>query len=223
MARYLLILSLLALVAAGCGRGDGDGDPAGDVADPTRAVPRGRFLVVEQWTDIAGAGCQELLAIDPPRYELTCPPDGGRCPWLWQAGAPDDARIEGLTGAFGAAEFRLDEAAGIYATGTSIAGFGSGVTSGLHPIRELPYDPGFLAAIHSVAADGTIVATIQGSDVSLAPGQSWRAEEQAGGEWLAAEFGFAPGSLPAGCAATVRRRFTNYGLLDDEQIRLSAP
>jgi hypothetical protein len=179
----------------------------------------GTYLFVERWTDITGTGeCEEGILIDEPTYSYAC---DGPCPWRWGAGEPDRAlsMLEGIL------FDEPDPAAliGILGSGDSISGVGGGVSAVLRPIVQLPHDASDSEAsitLHSIAADGTLVAQIEDEDLLLRPGQSWIDRQYADEAWLLHWYGRASRQLLAECTVVITNRLTNFGLLPAEQIRV---
>jgi hypothetical protein len=82
---------------------------------------------------------------------------------------------------------------------------GGGASSSVEPITALPFSlPYDVAIIHALEASGEIVAEIGGAEYWMGPGEAWvRADE-----W----------DPTPDCHRTSAIRFTNYGLLDGNQI-----
>jgi hypothetical protein len=96
---------------------------------------------------------------------------------------------------------------GFFGHGESHHGaMGGGVSSQLYTIEALPYvtPPHEQTVIHSVDAQGAIVAEIQGSTYLIEPGRSWirRVEDDPTPE----------------CHTITTYRLTNYGLLDKDPV-----
>jgi len=136
------------------------------------AVPEGQYLFVELWVQVDGTGTLPALCVDFPQYEFnsrsgTLTPFFGELPPLaaGDIGFVGDGTSRRNAASCGASS-SLQAVTGLpYAT--SIGVF-TGTVSGYHEaLIQVP------ATLDTVAADGTLTATIGGVQVVLAPGQVW--------------------------------------------------
>jgi hypothetical protein len=166
--QLLIALALLAPLGA----------PAGAAQDlpivPAARPPAGKYLFVEVWVHVDGTGKLPALMVDFPGYSFD-PATGRLAPFFAEATLP---QLQTSDWGFEGRGMSRSRAAG------------GGVSSGLEVIAGLPYTTTVsigTGATHSygeqlrsapvtlvaVAADGTLVADIDGERVVLAPGGRW--------------------------------------------------
>jgi hypothetical protein len=198
-------LAFIALAAAACGSAEASATPmpsatplpptptlrpAGAYIEGQEDAPEGRYLFVEYFVVDGGSSptgnCPNAAMIDFPGYSFT----GG----VLQAMPGPLPTGEGVLGyaAFGS---------------TNTGAMGGGVSSRLDVIMDLPFSlPYDVVIIHTVAADGEIVAEVGGAEYLIGPGESWAQTS----EW----------DPTPECHRTSVTRFTNHGLLDESRLDL---
>ena len=155
---------------------------------PSVSIPQGKYLFVEYMVVNGGTSatchCPDAAMIDFPGYEFS----GG----ILRA-VPGPLTVgEGILGYAGYGQ-------------ANTGAMGGGAFSQLQPITAVPFSlPYDAAIIHSVDADGQIVAEIEGVSYLIAPGESWIHTR----EW----------DPTADCHRTATTRLMNFGLLDRSQI-----
>lgn len=169
--------------------------PAVEYTEGLGEIPPGKFLFVEYWdtsdgTSITGQ-CEGAAMIDFPGYSFGS----------GELDAPNLEFGRGWRNSF-------TPPIGFFGVGRNNQGaMGGGASSELNVIDTLPYVPPSYAEpiIHSVDAEGAIVAEVGGETYFIKPGESW-----------IQQFGSYPSPL---CHQVTTSRLTNYGLLDKSQIR----
>jgi hypothetical protein len=168
--------------------------PAPDFVEGLSEIPEGKHLFVEYWQASDGESssgtCPNAAMIDFPTYS-------------YNSGVLDTSGLDLGRGIRNLAPPPM----GFFGYGESRHGaMGGGVSSQLHTIEALPYvtPPYEQAVIHSVDAQGAIVAEIQGNTYLIEPGRSWirRVENDPTPE----------------CHTITTYRLINYGLLDNDPV-----
>lgn len=143
------------------------------VAQSVAQPPAEQYLFVELWVRVTGTGNLPLLCIDFPGYEFE--PDTGELTPFFEEELPDLVPSDW----------------GFVGRGSSRGGAaGCGAASGLTAVPSLPYTTTLGLAtgrtddwqeelravpvvLQAIAADGMLTATIDGTEVMLAPGEHW--------------------------------------------------
>jgi hypothetical protein len=166
-------------------------EPAEDYVIGASHIPHGMVLFVEANTfDECSLGKCGCPVVEPPRQAYKWNSKGDLC--------VEEDFYE---------QFFPDPTSTV--SSTSFQGlFGHGEwLEDLSPIHTLPYNE-YGINILSINSDGVIVVDIQGKAYDLKPGQSWVAS----GSYISYK--------EKGCSLSYETRFTNFGLLKRQQIRL---
>ncbi len=168
--------------------------PAVKYTEGLSEIPPGQFLFVEYWVTTSGTGqCDGAAMIDFPGY-------------LFSSGTLDAPNVDLGRGRRNS----LTSVIGLFGMGESRAGaMGGGISSRLDVIDTLPYAlvSNKEAIIHSVDAQGTIVAEITGETFFIKPGQSWLRQNEV--------------DPSPQCHQVTTARLTNYGFLDKDQVQIA--
>ena len=209
---FLIALLLPAYSAAGCGLiptarplFDMPPTPALDLAGTYTAgrndIPPGKYLAVEAWTNSDGKSstgiCPYAAMVDFPMYGMRGDELQSFVEPDWEYSANNPGPPD------------LSKAVGFFGNGYSNSGdMGGGASSHLSVIESLPYNPdNSIFTIFSAAADGTIVVQISSQVYRLKAGERW--------------VQYWESQPDENCHKLDTGTFTNYGLLDGNQITIA--